>query len=94
MEPVLLQSKQIHYVSEADMVRFVSQNAPMEWNEACKFIRNKGLTSDEGEKVYWTKESIHKPDAKKYHNEDQLKWIVAFFDAHPWIERMMVVFDD
>jgi hypothetical protein len=30
----------------------------------------------------------------QYYNDEQLKWIGAFFDAHPWIEKMMVVFDD
>ena len=94
MEPVLLQTKQIHYVSEANLVRFVSQNAPMEWNEACNFIRAKGLTSDEGDTVYWTKDDISDPKKKRYYNDDQIKWITAFFDAHPWIEKMMVVFDD
>ena len=29
-----------------------------------------------------------------HYNSNSVKWIRAFFEAHPWIERMMVVFDD
>lgn len=31
---------------------------------------------------------------QKYYNEDQKKWISVFFEAHSFIERMMVIFDD
>jgi hypothetical protein len=27
-------------------------------------------------------------------NEEQVYWVGTFFDTHPWIEQMMIVFDD
>lgn len=94
MESVLTQLQQVHYVSESAMVDFVSRNAPMEWDDACDYVRNNRLTSPDGNRIYWTKEDINNPVVEKYNTAIQIKWIRAFFDAHPWIERMMVVFDD
>ena len=30
---------------------------------------------------------------EKY-NAEQVKWVSAFFKAHPWIERMVIVFEE
>jgi hypothetical protein len=92
IHPVLKQKDQITYVSEVDIVRFISENAPMDWNKCCDFIRDENISGDEG-KVLWNKDVFQKKNLK-YYNKNQIKWITAFFDAHPWIEKMMVVFDD
>ncbi len=85
----LTKEKSLHYVSDADMVRFIETNSDMDWNKVCDYIKDVGITSDEG-LAYWSKEYL-----LKYPKEDEAsKWVSAFFKAHPWIERMMIVFDD
>lgn len=91
MKPVLKQEESTYYISESDIIRFISENAPMDWNKCCRFVRDKHITSGDGDKIYWTKQQLSK---SKSLNEEQIKWISAFFEAHPWIERMMIVFDD
>ncbi len=93
-KPVLKQKDALTYVSDADMIKFISTNAPMDWNECCKFVRKNNITSDGlggGNHVYWDKDILKNP---KNYNENQVKWIGAFFEAHPFIESMMIVFDD
>jgi hypothetical protein len=90
MKPVIKKEDVIAYVSDADMIEFISENAPMEWNKCCDYVRDNGITGSEG-KVYWTKDILKRP---KLYNEQQVKWITAFFDTHPWIEKFMCVFDD
>lgn len=92
MKPVLKQEEPTHYVSDADMIRFISENAPMDWNKCCDFVRKHNICSREDGPAFWNKEEVlTEPDD---FNEEQVKWISAFFEAHPWIERMMIVFDD
>jgi hypothetical protein len=92
MKPVLSEKEQIHYIDNADFIEFISTNAPMDWNECCDFVKEQGITSDDGNKVYWVKQDLL--DHPEEYNEEQMKWVTAFFEAHPWIEKMMVVFDD
>lgn len=79
-----------HYVSDADMIRFISKNAPMDWNKCCDFVREHNICGEEGP-IYWTKDILVKPEL---YNEEQIKWIGAFFEAYPFIEKFMLVFDD
>ena len=92
MKPVLSEKEQTHYVDDGDLIRFISENAPMGWNKCCDFVREQGITSVDGNKVYWVKQDLL--DYPEHYNEEQMKWVSAFFEAHPWIEKMMVVFDD
>lgn len=91
MKPVLKKEKSIYYVSDADIIQFISENYKMDWNKCCEFVSDNNITGKEG-RVFWTKESILKNP--KAYNEEQVRWIGAFFEAHPWIESMMIVFDD
>lgn len=91
MEPVLKKEESIYYVDECDIMEFISINHPMDWNECCEFVIKHSITNDTG-RVYWEKKDLI--ELPQYYNDEQLKWIGAFFDAHPWIEKMMVVFDD
>jgi hypothetical protein len=91
MKPVLKESEQIYYVTEAEMVEFISKNAPMDWNDCCDFVRDNDITSSDGNVIYWDKEDLTDPEM---YNPEQVKWIEAFFDAHPWITKMMIVFDN
>lgn len=94
MKPVIKQNDAIYYVSEADMVKFVSINAPMDWNEACDFVRDEDITSPDGEQVLYTKKDLLKKGAEKNYSTEQYKWMKAFFDTHPFIEKIMIVFND
>jgi hypothetical protein len=88
MNPVIKQNEAKYYVSTADMVSFISQNAPMDWNDCCDFVRDNGICD---ERTYWDKDILKNP---KSYNEEQVIWITAFFKAHPFIERFMIVFYD
>ena len=93
-KPVLKQEAPLHYVSDSDMIKFIEQNSDMKWNDICEFVRKVGICSPEGEPVYWVKTDIEDERQAKYYNDDQVKWVKSFFEAHPWIERMMLIFDD
>lgn len=93
MKPVLKEKDALYYISDADMIQFISENAPMDWNECCDFVRDNDITNSEEGRAYWKRENIENAQPGHY-NEEQIKWIGAFFEAHPWIERMMIVFDD
>ena len=93
MKSVLVKSEQVHYVSECEMIKFIELNSDMEWNDICDYVRNKGITSDEG-MSFWEKHEVESPNATEKFNDEQIYWICKFFAAHSWIEKMMVVFDD
>lgn len=90
MKPVLKQESSIHFVSDADMIKFISENAPMDWNKCCRFVIAHDICGEDGP-IFWDKDVLSHPAE---YNEEQIKWVGAFFEAHPWIERMMIVFDD
>ena len=92
MKPVLKNKKQVHYVSEATMIEFINVNSDMEWNECCTFIRKHKISDDDGERSYYSKNKLEKHPNDYY--EEQVKWVLGFFNSHPWIEEMYIVFDD
>lgn len=87
----LTQEEDIHYISEADMIKFIDANSDMDWNKICDFVRQKGITNEDGERTSWRP---IEPERQKHYNEHQIKWVNGFFTAHPWIKRIMIVFDD
>jgi hypothetical protein len=91
MKQVLDKSQAIYYVDESDMVKFISINMPMARNKSYAFVRE-FITSEDAETVFYDKKDI--TDNPNSYLPDQVQWIGAFFDTHPWIDRMMVVFDD
>lgn len=91
MKSVLKKENCIYYVSEADIIKFITQNSDIDWNDCCDFVRDNDITSDEGGKVYWTKSDVlDRPDE---YNPEAIKWMTAFFEAHPGIDRVMICFD-
>lgn len=58
MKRVLKKSERIDYVSESDMVEFITKNSGMDWNDCCDFVRQKGITSSDEGKMLWTKKGI------------------------------------
>ena len=73
------------------MIRFIETNSDIGWNKVCDYVRDVGITDDDG-RAYWVKEDVIK--YPKDYGEEASKWVLAFFETHPWIERMMIVFDD
>ena len=92
MKPVLNELNQIHYVDSSDMVKFIRENSDMEHNKVCKFVRNYDICDGEFGPAFWDKKDL--TNNSDEYNKEQIEWIGAFFEAHPWIERMMIVFDN
>lgn len=93
MKPVIKQEEAKYYVSESDIVKFVSENGPMEWNKTCDYVRDTGITSSDGDKVFWSRDDVFK-EKTKYYNDEAYQWMRKFFNAHPFMEKVMIVFDD
>jgi len=89
---VLEKELNITYVSEASIIRFISINGKMNWEKCFYFVKDKHIVGSAG-RIMWDKHCFDGKN-KQYYNKHQIKWITLFFDAHPWIERMMVIFDD
>jgi hypothetical protein len=90
MKPVLKQKEAVFFVTTAEFITFITQNSDMEWNACCDFLESSGICVD-GNALY-EKEEILAKGAD--YNTKQIKWVGGFFKAHPWIERMRIVFDD
>jgi hypothetical protein len=86
----LMHHKAYHYFSTADMINFIVENSGMNWNKCCDYVRDTGICGDEGRDL-WDKDVLRNP---KDYNEDVVKWVGAFFEAHPWVERFYLIFDD
>jgi hypothetical protein len=91
MKPVIKEDSVKAYISDYDIIKFISENAPMDWNKCCDFVRKHGITGDNGEPVYWYRSILKNP---KDYDPEAIKWIGAFYEAHPFIDKMMIVFDD
>jgi len=91
MKQVLDETQQIHYVDECDIIEFITINSNMEWNKCCDYIREHHISSVEG-KSHWRKSELIEENKDDY-DPEAYYWILAFFEAHPWINKMMIVFD-
>lgn len=91
-EPVIKKEDSCYYVSESEIIEFINRNSNMSWNEICNYVRDNRIVGQEG-RIYWVRDNFY-GDGSRYYNEDQKKWIGGFFSTHPWIDRMMIVFDD
>lgn len=87
---VLDKNYTIHYVDSSTMIRFIRENSEMKDNDISKFVRDKGICDDDFGPALWEKCSLNPEE----YNEEQVYWIGAFFEAHPWIEKMMIVFNN
>jgi hypothetical protein len=89
-KPVVTKSDALHYVSDGEMIHFIVDNSGMDWNKCCDYVRRHGIVGEE-DPAFWDKDILKRPEE---YNEEQVKWIGAFFEAHPWIEKFMLNFDD
>jgi hypothetical protein len=92
MKQILDKTQQIHYVDSSNMITFISENSEMKHNQVCDFVRERDICDGEDGLSFWEKADLIKTPEE--FNEDQLYWVGAFFEAHPWIERMVIVFSD
>ena len=69
------------------LIKFIDKNSDMDWNQICDYVRKHNIVAVDDRVAFWEKEYLQNC------NEHQLKWIGAFFEAHPFIEKMYVVFD-
>jgi hypothetical protein len=93
MKQVLDKTQQIHYIEQGDMIRFICKNTDMEWNSACYFVSDHDIGADGYGPAFWEKDTMKSATLDQY-NAEQIMWINGFFEAHPWIEKMMIVFND
>lgn len=90
---VLKQEDLAYYVSDAEIIRFISENAPMPWNKCCSFVRDVGITSESSSGgALWERKDVMNNEEE--YNSEQIKWMKLFFKAHPFIDKVMFVFDD
>jgi len=86
MKPVISKEDATYYVDEAEFIKFVEQNSEYGWNKLCDICRDE-VFNEEG-KTYFTEKPTN-----EHHTEFAVEWIGAFYDAHPFMERIMFVFD-
>ena len=91
MKPTLKREQAIHYVETSEIIAFIVKNTNMEWNSACDFLRSSGIFPYDGFALYERADILNKPDD---FSENQVKWIGEFFNCHPWINRMMICFNE
>lgn len=92
MKAILRQQDAIFYISSSDIIRFISENSDMGWIDTRSFVRKYNIVPEGGadfDKHFWINEVLSPKD----HSKEQIKWIGAFFEAHPWINKMMVCYD-
>lgn len=89
MKPVLTKDRSIYFVDSADMIRFIEQNSDMEWNDVCDFVREEDIEQPDLNLTMWSKQELE----EDHITEQQKKWVGAFFEAHPWIDQIALVFN-
>jgi hypothetical protein len=91
----LLKPKDLaYYVSDSQLIDFITKNSKMDENEVCDYVRENDIVSEDGRGVLWTKKDVLNKKEHQYYNPNAIEWMTKFFEAHPFIERVMVVFDD
>lgn len=92
MKAAIKEKKAIYYIDSSNMIKFITSNSTMKHDDVCDFVRDKNICDGEYGPSYWEKSYLIKNQSS--YNKDQIYWISAFFEAHPWIERMMIVFNN
>jgi len=85
---VLTETPPVHYIDECKMLNFIEANSDMEWNDICDYVRDKGICGEEG-KQFWSR-----GDGDVNSKNECYMWVGRFFEAHPWLEDIVLVFDD
>jgi hypothetical protein len=92
MKSVIKEKDAIYYVNSSDMVKFIKINSKIKHNDVCQLVRNHNICDDEYGPSFWEKKDLmNNPEE---YNTEAVKWVSAFFEAHPWIEKMVIVFDN
>lgn len=82
------------YISEAEVIKFIEANSDMEWNTVCDYVRKEKIVSVEYGRCLYVKTDLLDPTLTHF-TKAQRKWMLAFFEAHPFLpQRIMLVFDD
>ena len=92
MIPVITEENFIYYVDETDFLDFIVQNSDYEYtsssyNKLCAICRDEVF--NESGKTYFTE----KISSENY-SEFAVNWINLFYDAHPFMQRIMFVFNN
>lgn len=88
MKPVIENDNAIYYVSQSDMLKFIEENKNCERDVASRITRE--IFNNDSDKVYYD----GKIEKKSWNSEPEVFWINNFFDAHPFMKKIMFVFDD
>lgn len=89
MKPIIKENEAIHYVSQSDLMMFISKNEDgVDLNSIVDDANNNIFNYERN--VYFHEKPV---DVDSY-NEYLVKWVGAFFDAHPFMNKIYFVFDD
>lgn len=90
MKPTIKEEDLRVFVDLCDIIEFISDNAPMEWNATNDFIQQHGIAYGSDRDFYF----YDVEDVEELEGEEKY-WIGEFFKAHPFITKgMVVVFTD
>jgi hypothetical protein len=89
--PVISEYKALYYVSESEFIKFIILNSDIEYFECREYIKKYHLVNAENKTLWYETDLILHPEE---YNSEQIKWIGLFFKAHPFMDKIMIVFDD
>jgi len=88
-EATMREQEPLHYISTADLIQFITKNSDMHWNQVCDYVYKKHILSHDGPSYFSRGE--FEGDG---HSSEVKKWVGGFFKVHPWLNHIMIVFDD
>jgi len=90
MKPVLKEGEQAHFIEIFELIQFIHINSNMDWNTAGDYIQEIALVNDDVEYTNWSREC-----ANNEHIGDEAQyWMLAFYEAHPWLDDINFIFTD
>jgi len=90
MKAVLFEDEAIHYVDQSDFIRFVDSNSDYEWNWICDMVISERTFNEEGKTYYSEKPT----EADGCFSQFTIKWVGDFFDVHPFMKKIIFIFND
>ena len=82
-----------HFVGSSNVLRFISTNLGISWNAAINFVYDNGICSYDQNISFWNKAEMNSKSAEKNYNSEAVKWVRAWFEAHPWMNNVAFVYD-
>lgn len=87
--PVLIEGEQPLCVETHEIIDFIDKNSiEMDWNQVCDFVNDVGILGD-GEYTYWERK-----DLESDCGQEAKYWMRAFYESHPWFDKIILVFTD